>query len=127
MRNRQVGYAICLLALDLVVSLEQLADFTAARGMTTAARKQSTVKWKAEDDDVAAYTLKAINVESGRARRLVALEEEKFAVGMRHAAMDLDAHDGDENATLDFDEFARLVCMCCVLPLGQYPGTQALS
>ena len=60
-------------------------------------------------DDSAAYSLKAIDVQSGKARRFEVLEEEKFSVGMRHNAMDYDTHDKNADNALDFDEFCALI------------------
>ena len=65
---------------------------------------------KAAQDDVAAYDVRGISSkEAGTARRFVSLEEEKVDRGMRNTAMDLDAHDVNADAKLDFEEFCELI------------------
>ena len=73
------------------------------------------VKWQAAEGDVAAYNVRGVSVEVGRARHLLALEEEKFEVGVRQSAMDYDAHTYKQQTAdqadpnLDYDNFASLI------------------
>ena len=64
---------------------------------------------------MAAYNVRGVSVEVGRARHLLALEEEKFEVGVRQSAMDYDAHTYKQQTAdqadpnLDYDNFASLI------------------